>query len=43
MSHRSLLTTKKCAAVCKGIGGVIRDWVTVASFNENRKVTIFLH
>lgn len=31
----------KEAAVCKGIGGVIRDRVMVASFSENRKVTFF--
>jgi len=41
MSHRSLLITKKCAVVCRVIGGVIRDRVTVASFNKNRKVTFF--
>jgi len=41
MSHRSLLTTKKFAACRKGIGGMSRDWMTVASFNENRKFTFF--
>jgi hypothetical protein len=29
----------KEAAVCKGIGGVMRDRLVVASFSENRKVT----
>jgi hypothetical protein len=41
MSHRSLLTAKKRALVNKGNGGVMRDRVTVASFNKNKKVTFF--